>query len=259
MTLKREDIQGWAGSILLHVLLAIIFLIWHVENITTEPEFIELTWGAITTVVKPAVPQPATSSSSGAAVTQTNPSSRTLDLPERRFLAENEDLLALNPQRKLEAEDHTPNTRTNISEGGDGEKERGFGAGVGEKRDRSLNPNSGGEAMNVGGPGIAGSSGSDISNAVSYSMTWSDGGTRKKISGNLPNYPEGANVEAQIKIEAVVQPDGGVKIVKPTQKGNTRLEEAAMKEVRLWKFERLRASDPQREQTCLITFNFKLR
>ncbi len=258
MTLKREDIQGWAGSILLHILLAIIFLIWHVENITTEPEFLEVTWGAIVPVVKPAVPQPAASSSSGATVTQTNPASKNLDLPERRFLVENEDLLALNPQKKLEAEDHNPATHTRISEGGGSEKERGFAATTGE-RDRSLNPNSGGEAMNVGGPGIAGSSGSDISNAVSYSMTWSDGGTRKKISGNLPTYPEGANVEAQIKIQAVVQPDGGVKIVKPAQKGNTRLEEAALKEVRLWKFERLRASDPQREQTCLITFNFKLR
>jgi len=258
MTLKREDIQGWAGSIILHVLAAIIFLIWHVENITTEPEFLEVTWGAIAPVVKPAVPQPATSSSSGATITQTNPTSKTLDLPERRLLAENEDLLALNPQKKLEAEDHTPNAVTKVSEGGGGEKERGFGAAAGEK-DRSLNPSSAGEAINVGGPGIAGASGIDISNAVSYSMTWSDGGTRKKISGNLPEYPKGANVEAQIKIQAVVLPDGGVKIVKPAQKGNTRLEEAAMKEVRLWKFERLRTSDPQREQICLITFNFKLR
>jgi TonB family protein len=90
-------------------------------------------------------------------------------------------------------------------------------------------------------------------------MQWSDGGTRRKISGALPEYPRGANVEARITLGAVVLPDGTIKSLKPLQKGNTRLEEAAMKEVRLWRFEPLKSSVPQREQACSIAFNFRLR
>jgi outer membrane biosynthesis protein TonB len=67
------------------------------------------------------------------------------------------------------------------------------------------------------------------------------------------------NVEAQIKIQTVVLPDGSVKAVQPLQKGNTKLEEVAMKELRFWRFEPLRRPQPQIEQTCIVTFLFRLK
>ena len=79
------------------------------------------------------------------------------------------------------------------------------------------------------------------------------------MSGKLPDYPAGVNLEAQIKIRAVVLPDGRVKSVQPIQKANTRLEEAALKEVRFWKFDPLSSTISQIDQTCTITFNFLLR
>lgn len=96
-------------------------------------------------------------------------------------------------------------------------------------------------------------------NGLGYSMNWLLGGTRKRLSGDLPKYPEGVKVEAQISLLAVVSPDGAVKSLQPAKKGNTKLEEAAMKEVRYWRFEPLRVSQPQIDQKCEIIFLFTLK
>jgi len=60
-------------------------------------------------------------------------------------------------------------------------------------------------------------------------------------------------------MEAVVTPDGKVKSVRPAQKGNARLEDAASRVLRTWRFEPLPRAFPQRDQRCLVTFNFTLR
>jgi TonB family protein len=92
-----------------------------------------------------------------------------------------------------------------------------------------------------------------------FSMRWLQGMTRRKLSGELPKYPPGTNVTAQVKILTIVLPDGTVKSVQPTQKANRLLEEAALKSVRSWKFEPLGSSLSQVEQSCVITFYFKLK
>jgi len=112
--------------------------------------------------------------------------------------------------------------------------------------------------------GVGGRGGSDLlgdgeGGGVGFSMKWLQGGMRKKISGDLPKYPEGAKVEAEIKLLAVVSPDGSIQALQPAQKGNTRLEEAAIKEVRYWKFEPLKSSQPQIPQRCEIVFLFTLK
>jgi hypothetical protein len=118
----------------------------------------------------------------------------------------------------------------------------------------------GGEGDNGGGQGgNADRFGSGSGAADGFSMSWLRGGTRRKLSGALPKYPAGVNVEAQISILTVVAPDGSIKSVQPAQKANTQLEDAAMKELRYWKFEPLRSSAPQIDQTCVVTFNFKLK
>ncbi len=118
----------------------------------------------------------------------------------------------------------------------------------------------GGEGNNGGGQGgDADRFGSGSGDSFGYSMSWLRGGTRRRLSGELPKYPNGVNVEAQISILAVVSPDGSIKSVQPAQKANTQLENAAMKELRYWKFEPLRSSAPQIDQSCVVTFNFKLK
>ncbi len=125
-----------------------------------------------------------------------------------------------------------------------------------------VNPHNveGGEGNGGGGQGgDADRFGSGSGDSFGYSMKWLGVGTRKKMSGALPAYPPGVNVEAQISILAVVSPDGSIKSVRPVQKANTTLENAAMKELRYWKFEPLRRSAPQLDQSCVVTFLFKLR
>lgn len=94
---------------------------------------------------------------------------------------------------------------------------------------------------------------------IGYSMKWLRGGVRGKISGELPKYPAGVKVEAEIRLFAIVAPDGSVVALHPAQKADSRLEEAALKEVRYWRFERLKPSQPQVDQTCEIAFLFTLK
>lgn len=253
---NKDNVRGWVGSILLHVILAVIFLLYEVNVSVGEPEFIEVSWGSISTVKTTTPPRASLPGSEGSTISANRPSQRSVDLPDRTF-AGPDDILPVPVARKLDVEEKTANSRTRVADNSKGQKERSVGLGVGEK-ERVATPGSGDYSGDVTDPLASGMLGSDVGSSVSVSMQWSDGGTRRKISGDLPEYPEGVNVEAQIKIEAVVVPDGSVKSLKPAQKGNTRLEEAAMKAVRLWRFEPLRASVPQNDQVCVITFNFRL-
>lgn len=253
---RQDNIRAWVGSILLHVLLCVSLLLWEVGRTTAEPEFIELSWGAVAKVSPPVPPRAGLPGSEGAVSTPAA-GSRVVDLPERKFPPADE-VIRVPDASKMEAEERPAPKRGRVPATAQGTKDRGAGAGVGS-RERFASPGIGEHAGAVADPLATGPAGSDAGSSVSVSMTWSDGGTRKKVSGDLPEYPEGVRIEAQIRIEAVVLPDGSVKSLKPAQKGNTKLEEAAMKAVRLWRFEPLRRSAPQRDQLCTITFNFRLQ
>jgi TonB family protein len=99
----------------------------------------------------------------------------------------------------------------------------------------------------------------DTDRDISYALEWEGDVTRRKVSGDIPEYPSGVNVEAVIRLRATVFPDGTVKSVQPVQRGNPRLEEAALSSVRYWRFERLSRAQPQIEQDCYITFHFTLQ
>ena len=111
----------------------------------------------------------------------------------------------------------------------------------------------------TGGRGGTDFYGNGEGGGIGYSMKWLRGGTRGKISGELPKYPAGVKVEAEIRLFAIVAPDGSVVALHPAQKADSRLEEAALKEVRYWRFERLKPSQPQVDQTCEIAFLFTLK
>jgi TonB family protein len=118
----------------------------------------------------------------------------------------------------------------------------------------SSRPSAGTTAYGLGpGDGVDGEGGGV------FSMNWLQGMIRRKLSGELPKYPQGTTVSAQVRILAVVLPDGTVRSVQPEQKANRLLEETAMKAIRSWKFEPLGQSLPQVEQSCIISFSFKLK
>lgn len=91
------------------------------------------------------------------------------------------------------------------------------------------------------------------------SIQWIGGGRRRKAAGSLPAFPAGVSSNVQIRVEAVVAPDGRVRSVRPGQKGNAKCETAAIRAVQRWKFDRLSRSAPQRDQRCVVSFTFSVK
>jgi TonB family protein len=176
-------------------------------------------------------------------------------LPERSSLTRDE-VFRLPPTKKIDTHEGTASS-TRTTGAGVGKKEARGGIS-GKKDERSLAAGSATGRSAAGSLDRVGAIAHDIGKALFGSVQWIGGGKRKKVSGDLPRYPAGVNVQAQIKIEAVVAPNGTVKSTKPAQKANARLEDAAMRELRRWRFEPLPRTLPQREQRCVVTFNFKL-
>jgi len=257
MSLQSENARGWLGTLVFHLVVGLILFLWKLDLSASQPEYIEISWGVIADISTSTPARPSMPGSQGAMAAPLILKNKSLDLPERRSTT-NDEVLRLPPTTKMAADEKPSRIRTQLAENTKGAKDRGLGLGIGQK-EKFTTPGIRENAGEVVDPLAVGFAGSDVGKPVSVSMQWSDGGTRKKISGDLPEYPEGVKVETQIKIELTVLPDGSVKSLRPSQKGNMKLEEAAMKETRLWKFEPLRASSPQRDQTCLVTFNFELR
>lgn len=266
MKISSETRTGWIVSVMVHAILLLLFFLISIPQIVQNQDFIEVTWGAPSTAA-PAMmkPESAPPISSPAAAPKREASrdkavtvkkaSRPVVLPERRMADPSGDVL---PVQKAEKRDviEAGSVKEKAEVGGVGERDA-TGRTIGE-RDQTGPPALPQGSTASPNPGMSGLGG-DVEKGVAFSIQWTQGGTRRKISGELPHYPAGVNVEAQIKILTVVLPDGSVKSTQPAQKANTALEEAAMKEVRYWKFEPLRSSQPQNDQTCVVTFLFKLR
>lgn len=265
MKVSRETMTGWISSLLVHGLLILIFMAVSIPEIVENQEFIEVIWGSpavSTPAPEPVVqsaPSPADASPSTAVIEKKSAvqkPSQPVYLPERRLEHPQEESLPSQRTEKLGVTEQGV-TRDRTQRGGVGDRETNTGTNRGEREQPGTTGTLPGSS--IGPPSGTTGPGGDLDRGVSFSIQWMQGGTRRKISGDLPKYPAGTNVEAQIKILTVVLPDGNVKSAQPAQKANTALEDAAMKEVRFWKFEPLRPSQPQAEQTCVVTFLFTLR
>lgn len=173
-----------------------------------------------------------------------------------------------NVRRNTWSNKNAPSDRDDIS-GGSGESREPWRKGGNPVPGKTGEPPSGVDPSGIGSSSKPSAEGTpyglgyggdgDGEGDGGFSMRWLQGMTRRKISGELPKYPPGTNVSAQVKILTIVLPDGTVKSVQPAQKANRLLEEAAMKAVRYWKFESLGSSLSQVDQSCVITFYFKLK
>ncbi len=83
-------------------------------------------------------------------------------------------------------------------------------------------------------------------------------GKRKIYNFNLPEYPDGVYKEIDIKLRFTIFPDGSVGKISPLVKADTRLENAAINSLRLWRFEPL-PKNQKSEQTAFITFPYRLK
>ncbi|MEK6649350.1 MAG: energy transducer TonB [Bacteroidota bacterium] len=259
--------MGWYGSILLHLLLLLVALLMFLPQAVRRSDFVEMDWGALPAarVASDPAPTPATPPMTvkrAPAVKRTPATSaraqKRVELPERRLPDLSDDALSV-PRRTEKMDIAGPDVTPQRSERSGSERqdpigtrEQVFPGRAAEKPGPSVTGTGAGEGVSRPGTGGAGS-------GVGYDVQWTGGGSRRKLSGNLPKYPEGTNVAAQVRIRASVLPDGSVRSVQPTQKANTALEDAAMKELKLWRFEPLPAAVPQVEQDCVVSFSFRLR
>lgn len=258
---------GWTASIVFHLLLLLLALLYMLPSVTSRTEFIELEWGnlpAAPAVVAPA-PAPRTAPTTvrkAPTVLKQTPTSksaqRSVALPERRLPDLSQDAITV-PRRSDKLDVPGPETTPDRSERSSKDRTDPVGSRdlvvPGRSSERpGVSPTGTGVGEGVSRPGSGGAG-----TGVGFDVQWTGGGARKKLSGDLPIYPEGANVAAQVRIRAWVLPNGTVRAVQPVQKANTALEDAAMKELKLWKFEPLPPSMPQVEQDCIVTFLFRLR
>lgn len=93
----------------------------------------------------------------------------------------------------------------------------------------------------------------------SASVTWESGVARSRTAGGMPVFPPGVDRSAQIRIRFRVRPDGTIDETTILQKGEPRLEQAALAALRGWRFNALSRSAPQGNQQGTVTFYFKLK
>lgn len=249
--------KAWLGSILFHVLVAVALFFTNTAGSLPEPQFVELTWGA-------SVSTPAefstTAIETGTPVQASLPASsdNSVALPIRTNITSPEEAIDLAATKKLEANEGPSSASTlNKNPVTDNREPVSTSAVAGSKD--TIAGKSSFRTADVSAPIGSGSVASSIGENVSYAIQWTGGGNRGLLKGDLPKYPPGVNLNAQIKLRVVVQPRGTIKLVQPLRKGDTRLENAAIKEVRLWRFESLQSAQPALDQVCTITFNFKVK
>jgi len=260
---RRETVRALVASILVHLCLLSIFYFTRVQESQKLPGFVEISLGSFAggagiTYLPPGSPLPGGTTPRGQAPSIVRRSGLgRAELSRSVFPVEGQ-VLGRPRATKLDVSEEFGG-KLGIPGGENrliGEKETGAGMSLeGEGPTGEGKLGAGGEGAGFPDVGV----GAGIGGGASYSLQWAGGGTRRKTNGDLPTYPEGVNIEAQVRLQAVIGADGSVKRLQPIQKANQKLEEAAMQRVRFWKFEPLAASQPQVDQTCTITFNFKLQ
>ncbi len=251
--------QAWFGSILFHIIVAVALFFTNTAGSLPEPQFVELTWGAsVSTLAE--IPKTAIETGTPVQANEQPPASsdNSVALPTRTNISSPEEAINLPASKKLEANEGPSSTSTlNKNSAADNREPVASSAVPGSKD--TIAGKSSFRTADVSAPIGSGSVAGSIGDNVSYAVQWTGGGNRELLKGDLPKYPPGVNLNAQIKLRVVVQPRGTIKAVQPLRKGDTRLENAAIKEVWLWRFQSLQSAQPALDQVCTITFNFKVK
>ena len=254
---QRELQTGWIVSILLHAAVALFLFYSTFHQYISQPQFVEMTWGEINSLQSPIPKIPSERIAAKEEANRTDQTDNSVALPSRKFLDLPDEVISVKQNKKNISADLPSNTGRNGKIASDDQHSNIVSTGFGA-RENLAGKSSNTSNVKVATPFGAGNTGGGLGDNVAYAVQWAGGGNRKLLSGEIPLFPSGVNVSAQIKLRVRVQPDGTVRSAAPAQKGDTRLENAALSKVKLWKFEQLLSAQPQVEQDCTITFNFTL-
>ena len=161
------------------------------------------------------------------------------------------------PAQSSPEEDASSSTSHNDAEGAAGTSGSGSAEGTEQQQtsEGAASATEGGEETGEasGAPTGEEGTGADENQAAPFDI---EGLNRTRRYGPLPEYTE--KVEATIKVRITVSPDGRVIGREPVLKANPSLERSVMEALSQWRFNRLPSGAPQKNQTGIVTFRFRL-
>ncbi|MFA5831942.1 MAG: energy transducer TonB [Bacteroidota bacterium] len=255
---QRELQTGWIVSLFFHIAVAVILFYSRFQQYIPEPQFVEMTWGDISSLQAPIPEIPSEQTAAKEEVQQADQTDNSVALPSRKYLDLPDEVISVKQNKKNVSADIPSNTGRSGKISAQEQRSNVVSSGLGA-RDNIAGKSTSTSNMKVATPFGVGNEAGGLGDNVAYAVQWAGGGNRKLLSGDAPAYPPNVNISAQIKLRVRVQPDGTVRSVTPAQKGDTRLENVTISKVKLWKFEPLLSAQPQIEQDCTITFNFTLK
>lgn len=255
---QRELQTGWIASILFHIVIAVFLFFSTFTQYIPEPQFVEMTWGDITSLNAPIPDIPSQQTAARQEIQDAEQADNSVALPSRNYLDLPDDVISIKQNKKTISADAPTTTGRSGKISAEERQTTVVSSGLGTK-ENVTGKSTGTSNVQTAMPFGAGDRAGGLGNNVAYAVQWAGGGNRKLLNGDVPVYPAGVNISAQIKLKVRVMPDGSVRSVAPAQKGDTRLENAAISKVKLWRFEPLLSSQTQSEQDCSITFNFTLQ
>ena len=286
-TIITSKYEGWIASLLLHGLLSIIFLLVIYDNKVEISEYANLTFSAYNPIDLPAVeakneiptktqtkptpvvvskpkikPSPVATSGprSSQPVSRSATPTRNVDLPTRRMSEHDLNRVPIESQGQINKSGQTGkiDTRRETAIHGVDENLSSFD----DQTFNSINQGSKISNKSVGEKSdavvVAGHKGGDVKFDKPYEISW-EGVVREILYDPLPAYPPGLDKEARIRIKITVLPNGTIGDLIPLQKADATLESVTMKTLKMWRLSSLKPTDPQLNQTAVITFRFVLQ
>jgi protein TonB len=271
--ITNSKYEGWIASILFHILLSLIFLFVVYDNPIDLSEYANLTFSNYNPVDMPVIeeneistapPTPAVVSSSPRSLSPrsvpANQSNRQVDLPTRRMTEYDVNRIPIESQGQL--------TRNNQGEkiSTDRETIHGVENNLSSLDENILNayrpgtkPSDRSVGQKVDAIATPGQKGGDVQFEKPYAISWEGVDRGAPLNDPSPQYPPGVNVEGKVRIKITVLPDGTMGDLIPLQKLDATLESVTIKTLKTWRFRSLKASEPQVNQTAVITYNFILQ
>ena len=250
-------------STIIHILILLFFLLFHVGINFETSEFSEISFVASTstqvTASKPEIEKTSAVQQEPVAATPApekpvhESKAEPVNLPKRRMLEDDKPEIINRTTGKLTPQIQNERIHTPSQEYGSDRVVQHPGASTsGEKlstgpSDTPLPGTSSGPVSDIG----------TINQGQPFTIE-GDAAKRSILKQVIPKYPVGLQKEAVVKIRFTVLPDGRVGQMIPVQKGDSVLDEITMKSLQQWRFNPLSPSAEQKNVQGIITFRYEL-
>lgn len=262
--------EGWIASISLHGFLSLIFLLVIYDNPIDISEYTDVTFSNFSPVDLPVIEENVLSPSPPTPVVASTPRTsqpvaksitptRKVDLPTRRMTEHDLNRIPIESQGQLtkSGQKDIINTKRETIHGVNDNL-----SSLDDNIFSTVKPGSKPSDKSVGQKldaiAVPGQKGGDVKFEKPYEISW-EGVVREVLYDPLPEYPEGFDKETRIQIKITVLPNGTIGNLIPIQKSDANLESVTMKTLKLWRLSKLKPTDPQLNQTAVITFRFILQ